>query len=91
MDEAYLKKTITVGLLILLIVLSFLVLKPILISIIVALVLVFIFAPVYDWLNKYIKVRTISVLIIIIFLLAIIILPLWFLTPILIKQAFTIF
>ncbi len=65
--------------------------RPILISIIVALILVFIFAPVYDWINKYIKVKTISVLIIIIFILAIVLLPLWFLTPILIKQAFTIF
>ena len=91
MDENYFRKIITAILLVLLIVLSFLVLRPILISIIVALVLVSVFAPVYDWLNKYIKIKTISVLLIIIFLLALILLPLWFLTPILIKQAFTIF
>jgi len=91
MDDPYFKKIITAILLVLLIVLSFLILKPILISIIVALVLVFIFSPVYDWINKYIKVKTISVLLITVFLIAIILLPLWFLTPILIKQAFAIF
>lgn len=91
MDDPYFRKIITVILLALLIVLSFLILKPILISIIVALILTFIFSPVYDWLNKYIKVKTISVLLIIVFLIAIILLPIWFLTPILIKQSFTIF
>lgn len=91
MDETYFRKTITAILLVLLIVLSFLVMRPILISIIVAFILAFIFAPVYDWINKYIKVKTISVLLIIAFIIIIILLPLWFLTPILIKQAFTIF
>lgn len=91
MDETYFRKIITVIILVLLIVLSFLILRPILIPIIIALILVFIFSPVYDWLNKYIKVKTISVLLILVFLIAIILLPMWFLTSILIKQAFTMF
>ncbi len=91
MDENYFRKIINIIALILLIVLSFLIMRPILISIIIAFILAFIFAPVYDWFNKYIKVKTISVLLIIAFIIIIILLPLWFLTPILIKQAFTIF
>ena len=91
MDETYFKKTITVIILVLLIVLSFLVMRPIIISIIMGLILAFIFSPVYDWLNKYIKQRDISTILIILFSLLIIILPIWFLTPILIKEAFTIF
>jgi len=91
MDETYFKKTITVIILVLLIVLSFLVIRPILISIIMGLILAFIFAPVYNWLNRYIKQRDISTILIILFSLLIIILPTWFLTPILIKETFTIF
>ncbi len=91
MDEVYFKKIITVILLVLLIVLSFLVIRPILVSIIIGLVLTFLFSPVYDWLNKYIKIKTISALLIMVFIIAVTILPMWFLTPILIKEAFTIF
>ncbi len=91
MDENYFRKIINIIVLVLLIVLSFLIMRPILISIIIAFILAFIFAPVCDWIDKCIKVRTISVLVIIAFIIIIILLPLWFLTPILIKQAFTIF
>ena len=91
MNEADFRKIITVILLILLIVLSFFIVKPILISIIIGLILVFIFSPVYDWLNKYIKIKIISMILIIFFIVTIIFLPLWFLTPLLIKEAFAIF
>lgn len=91
MDESSFRKIITTIILVLLIVLSFLIVKPILISIIIGLILVFIFAPVYDWLNKYIKIKIISMILILFFIVTIIFLPLWFLTPILIKQAFSIF
>ena len=91
MNEADFRKIITVILLIILIVLSFFIVKPILISIIIGLILVFIFSPVYDWLNKYIKIKIISMILIIFFIVTIIFLPLWFLTPLLIKEAFAIF
>ncbi len=91
MDDVYFKKIITAIILGLLIVLSFLIMRPILISIIVALILAFIFSPVYDWLYKHTKLKNISVLLIIAFIITLLFLPLWFLTPILIKQAFTIF
>lgn len=91
MDDPYFKKIITLIILVLLIVLSFLMIRPILISIIMGLILAFIFSPVYDWLNKYIKQRDVSASLIILVSLSIIILPGWFLIPILLRQAIGIF
>ncbi len=90
MDENF-KKTMTAVLVISLLILSFLILKPIMISIIMALILVFIFSPVYDWLYKYIGSKNLSVTVILLALLLIIVLPLWFLTPILMRQTLEIF
>ena len=72
-------------------VLSFLILKPILISIITALILVFIFSPVYDLIQKYVKIKNLSALLVVFILITIIVLPMWFLTPIMIKQSFSFF
>ncbi|MEM3091069.1 MAG: AI-2E family transporter [Candidatus Pacearchaeota archaeon] len=91
MEDPNFKKIIATVLLIALIVLSILVLKPIFTSIIIAMLLAFIFSPIYDWLNKRIKNPNISASIIIISLLLIIIVPIWFLTPILLEQAYNIF
>ncbi|MEX0920002.1 MAG: AI-2E family transporter [Candidatus Pacearchaeota archaeon] len=90
MDENF-KKTMTAVLVISLLVLSFLILRPIMISIIMALILVFIFSPVYDWLYKSIGNKNLSVTIILLALLSIIVLPLWFLTPVLMRQTLEIF
>ncbi len=91
MDDTYFRKIITVILLALLIVLSFFIIRPLIIPIIMALILAFIFSPVYNWLYKYTKSKNLPVILIIAFIIIIILLPLWFLTPILIKQAFAIF
>lgn len=90
-DEAYFDKIMTALILVILIVFSFLLLRPILLSIIFGLLLAFIFAPVYDWLLKRIKSKNLTATIIMILLLLIIFLPIWFLTPILIDQSFKIF
>ncbi len=90
-DEVYFRKIMTALILIVLTVLSFFLLRPVLMAIILALILAFIFSPVYDWLNKKLKKPNLSVSIIILFILAIIILPIWFLTPLLIRQSFKIF
>ena len=91
MYDSIFKKAATVILFILLVLLAFLVLKPVFISIIVGLILAFIFTPVYDLINKYIKSGNISAGIIVLLLLVIIILPIWFLTPIILKQSFALF
>lgn len=91
LDDIYFRKVITSILLIVLVVLSFFLIKPVLMSIIIALILAFVFTPVYDLLYKGIKSKNLSAAIIVFFLILLIVLPIWFLTPILIEQAFGIF
>lgn len=90
-DEISIRRTLTAFIFLILAVLSFLLIKPVLMAIVVALILAFVFSPVYDWLLKRIKSPNLTVSMIIAFVLVIIVLPLWFLTPILIKQSFKIF
>lgn len=91
MNDSIFKKAAGVILFILLALLAFLIIKPVFISIIVGLILAFIFTPVYDRINKYIKSGNISAGIIVLLLLVIIILPLWFLTPIILNQSLSLF
>ncbi len=91
MKDEYFNKVVTGVIVFFLAVLSFLILKPILMAIITALILAFVFSPVYKWLYKKIHLKNTSVSIIMLFLMAIIILPIWFLTPILLQQSFSIF
>ena len=90
-DEAYFDKVMTAIILIVLIVFSFFLLKPILLSILFGLLLAFLFTPVYDWLQKRIKSKNLTAAIIMILLLLMIFIPIWFLIPILIDQSFKIF
>ena len=90
-DENYFRKAVSVFILIALAVLSFFLLKPVLMAIIVALILAFIFSPIYDFLVKKTNSKNLSVLLIMMFLLVIILLPIWFLTPILIDQSLKVF
>ena len=87
MEEVYFKRVVTTALLVLLIVLSFLLLKPILMSIILGLFLAFIFSPVQDKLVRIVKSENLSVSIICIALILIIVVPFWFLIPVLIDQS----
>lgn len=84
------RATVTI-LLLALATLSFLVLKPILLSILLAVILAVIFLPLHRLLFKVFKSNTISASLICVFLFLLIILPIWFLTPIIIKQSFQIY
>ncbi|MBU1252224.1 MAG: AI-2E family transporter [Nanoarchaeota archaeon] len=86
MEENF-KKIASIIIIISLLVLSFFIIKPILVSIIMALILAFIFAPVYDWIYKRINNKSLSAALIILILLIIIILPIWFFLPILMRQS----
>ena len=90
-DEIYFERIMTAIILVALVAFSFLLLKPILLSIIFGLLLAFIFIPVYDWIHKKIKSKNLAASIMLVLLLLIIFLPIWFLTPILIDQSFKIF
>lgn len=74
-----------------LLVISFLVLKPILLSIMVGVILAVVFSSTFDKINERIKIRNISAGIICLLLILAILLPLWFLTPIFLTQAFEIY
>ena len=87
LDGAYFEKIMTAIIIIFLIILSFFLLKPILLAIITGLLLAFIFTPAYRWIYKKTKSKNLSATIIIVFLALIIIIPSWFLIPILITQS----
>ena len=91
MDREYLKKITTAIILLALIILAFLLIKPILLSVIMGIILAFIFSPVYNWFYKYFKSKNLSASLICIILLVLIILPLWFLTPVVIDQSIKIY
>lgn len=91
MNDPYFRKVVTAVIVFVLALFSFLILRPVFIAIIVALILAFVFSPVYNWLYKKTNLKNISALLIILFVLILILLPIWFLTPILLKQSFAIF
>jgi len=91
MDETYFKKIVTTVILAVLILLAFLLIKPILLSVVLGIFLAFLFSPVYDWLDSKIKMKNLSVILISIFLILLIILPVWFLTPIMIDQSLKVY
>jgi len=91
MDDEYFKKIVTTIILFILIVLSFLILRPILLSIIMGIILVVVFTPLYGRVLKVIKNENFSALLIVFILIFLILLPLWFLTPIFIKQSFEVY
>jgi len=91
MDNEYLKKVNTALILLALIVISFFIVRPLIYSIIVGVVLGIMFQPVYNWIHKSTNSKNLSAFIICTLLLILIILPLWFLTPVIVKQSFIIF
>ncbi len=90
-DENYFNRIMTVVILAVLLLLAFFLLKPILLAIIVGLILAFIFYPLYSKLDSIIKSPNISSGLMCLFLLLLIIIPLWFLTPIVINQSIKLF
>ncbi len=87
MDKEYFRNLTSTGVIIVLLVLSFFLLKPILLSIIIAIILGYLFYPLYKRTNRLIKSGYISALLMCLILTAIIFIPMWFLTPILINQS----
>jgi predicted PurR-regulated permease PerM len=91
MDETNLKKLMVMVLLGVLFLLSFFLLKPILLSIVLGVLLAFIFSRIYNFLLKTIKNKNLASLIICFFLLLIMLLPIIFLTPVLINQSIKLY
>lgn len=91
MDNLYFRQIVTAVIFVILAVMSFFLLKPILLSIVIGIILAFIFNPVYVWFNNFVHSKNLSASLICLLLILLIILPIWFLTPILIDQSFKIY
>jgi predicted PurR-regulated permease PerM len=87
MEDPYIKKIITAAILVILLVLSFFLLRPILLSIILGFILAFAFNPVYNLLLKITKSQGLSSFLICFLLIVVMVLPIWFLTPVLVDQS----
>lgn len=87
MDNDYFKKIMTGVILVVLIVLSFFLLKPIIFSIIIGMILAFILSPVYDFVFKYLKRKNVTAFLMCLILIIIIVIPLWYIVPIAVDQS----
>ena len=74
-----------------LIVLAFLILRPILISIATGLILSYVFIPLHKKIILIFKGRNLSAFIVIALIVLVILAPMWFLVPLAIEQAFGLF
>jgi len=91
MDDPYFKKIIPIAVFFILVILAFLIIKPIIMSIILGFILAFIFGPLYNFVFRLTKAKNLSAGIICALLVILIVLPLWFFTPMVINQAFKIY
>lgn len=91
MEDAYFKKIVIAIFLFVVITLSFFLMKPILLSVIVGILLAFIFSPIYNRLYKFTKMKNLSAAIICIILILLILIPFWFLTPVLVDQSIKVY
>ena len=81
----------TIAAIVILGILVFILLRPVLISLVAGLILAYIFLPLYKWVLKCAKYRTLSAFIVIFALVAIAVIPLWYALPVLINQFFEVF
>lgn len=90
MEENYKRITATL-ILVLLVVLTFFVVRPILLAIISGIILAYVFSPIYNKLLKLTKSKDFSALLICVLLILIVLVPFWFLMPLLVEEAFKIY
>ncbi len=91
LNENVFKKILVGVFILILLIIAIVILKPILVSIAWALVLAYIFSPVYNFLLKRIKEKNITALLVVLLVIFILFLPLWFLFPIVTKQIFDVY
>jgi predicted PurR-regulated permease PerM len=88
MNEEYFKQIMATIILIVLVVLSFFLVRPILMSVVLGVILAFVFYPIYKWFFKITNSGNAAASITCILLALLVLLPIWFLTPIFIEQSF---
>jgi predicted PurR-regulated permease PerM len=72
-------------------ILVFFAIKPLIFAVLWGLILAYIFNPVYLWINKVIRNKTLAVSIMLVLIILIIMLPLWFIAPMIVQQVFEVF
>jgi predicted PurR-regulated permease PerM len=87
MMDVYFKKITAAILLLALLLLSFFLIKPIILSVIIGVILAFIFEPAYKWFLKITKRKSLSAMIVCAILILLLVIPFWFLIPVFIDQA----
>lgn len=87
-DKKYVAKIIILVFVSILIILTFLMLKGIMISILLGLILAYILHPIYNFIIKYVREKNIAAIIIVLIILSTITVPFIYLTPIVIQQTF---
>ncbi len=85
------RKLSVISLILFLLVLAFFVLKPIILSIITGLILAYALIPVYRRVFKIFKEGNTSALAICVLIVIVLFIPLWFLIPLIVQQAFNVF
>ena len=90
-SETTFKKVIIGALIIILLISAFIIVRPIIISIIWGLIMAYIFYPIYTFLFKRVKEENITALLIVFLVIFILFLPLWFFLPIISKQIFEVY
>ncbi len=91
MDDAFFKKGLTVVIILGLAVLAFLMLRPILLAIIFGVLLAFIFSPLYTRILRLLKAPKITAVLICILLIWLVLIPTWFLLPVIIDQSIKLY
>lgn len=89
--DDYPKRTILLVLIIIFGVLSFLVARPFILTIITSMILAYMLNPAYKKLKQFMKNANLSAAIISFIIFLAIFLPIWFLTPVLVRQTFSIY
>lgn len=85
------KRIIYAGIILGLFVLAFFLLEPLILIIVFSLILAFVFQPVYKKLSKFFRSKNFSAFLICLVFALLIIVPVWFLSPMLVEQSFEIY
>lgn len=88
MQDKFIQKVAILIITAILFVLAFLMLKPIALALVFGFLFSYIFHPIYNWIHKYVKQKDLAAGVLLAFIILAIAIPVWFLTPIIIKQTF---
>jgi len=87
MVDEYFKKISTTIIIVGLLVLSFFILRPLITAIIIGIILAFIFTPLYNAINKKLRMKNVTAFIMCLILIILIVIPVWYLAPVMINQS----